>query len=519
LKIKSHFSQSGVSLEICLSMLAPARRIRITNLVKSIQFCATKNARFASILSSKSIGLNGISGNLRNFSSNSKHNDDIIDPTNSDNLKTGPAEMNDWIEFTYVNTLDNGMEIDEIPSDEPMIVQLGHDHYGDILEGMPDAFVGKLPGETFELKLTPEQRGESFDKDKIRKCKFDAQTFQMLNLSEGREFYLPSSLFERDGEVLEVTEQMFDDSHPVVAFVMKIQETDDKIEVTFDLNSPYANENFNYEIKLLRNFGDKAPSVKDYYGQDMFEENELAKFWENPEMFEHYEDHEDDKDFVDYYDGDESTLKTGPAVNGDFVKVHFVCTLEDGTEIEVRGEEDPVFDCIGHLDLPQGMNEALIGKLPGESFELVLTPEDRDEEYLEEELFTLSLPQNIVERYELQSKIGQYIDLPGILFDRAQGEHFEITPEDQKDEELMYPLPCKVISVSPAKNPKYDGDMRVRLDFNLEHCDKDFHYKVTLVSNYGKKVPFEYFGENEDDMVELPELDGESQLPDPSDPK
>jgi FKBP-type peptidyl-prolyl cis-trans isomerase 2 len=176
-------------------------------------------------------------------------------------LKTGPATKGDWVHFSYVNYLDDGTEIDKVPESDPVLAQVGDES---LLDGMGQAFVGKLPGETFKLRLTPEQREDTYSEENIQSFNVPEEFIEVFEMQVGEYSYLPSAFFEEEAAEQELTQSDLDESMSIPVKVLEIAPVDDpnqkgEVNVTLDFNSQFHADTFNFDVKVVRNFGDNPP--------------------------------------------------------------------------------------------------------------------------------------------------------------------------------------------------------------------------------------------------------------------
>ncbi len=83
-----------------------------------------------------------------------------------------------------------------------------------------------------------------------------------------------------------------------------------------------------------------------------------------------------------------------PVANGDTVSVHYVGTLDDGTQFDTsRKNDEPLVTTVGAGEVIKGFEEALIGMEKGETKTIHLSAEDAYGERAEEAVTTV--PRNM----------------------------------------------------------------------------------------------------------------------------
>jgi hypothetical protein len=172
-------------------------------------------------------------------------------------------------------------------------------------------------------------------------------------------------------------------------------------------------------------------------------------------------------------------VKTGPASFGDFVKFEYTNRLDNGEEIDQHEVVTQLVE--GHLI--NGLSEALIGKKPGEIVKLTLTPEQRGDVFVEDNVQSYDVPKEMLEQFQME--VGKTSYLPSALF---YGEDED--EDDDIDEEDFYkypPIPVTLLEVTPSSTSP--TDVNVKLDFNSPFHKDNFNFEIKFVENYGTNPP------------------------------
>lgn len=144
-------------------------------------------------------------------------------------------EEGDTVHVHYTGTLDNGEEFDTSRDREPLAFQVGG---GQVLPKFEEAVVGKKVGDTFELKLDPEDAYGEVRDDLVHEL--PKEQFEGAAPEPGMHVHLQGPQGETlHGDVKEVT----DDA------------------VTVDLNHPLAGERLNFEVEVVDVEGNAGPAT------------------------------------------------------------------------------------------------------------------------------------------------------------------------------------------------------------------------------------------------------------------
>ena len=99
---------------------------------------------------------------------------------------------------------------------------------------------------------------------------------------------------------------------------------------------------------------------------------------------------------------------TAQAKDGDTVKVHYTCKLEDGTVVESSIGRDPLQFTIGEGRLIPGFEQAVVGMSPGESKTVEIPADEAYGPYREELVLVVDRDQFPP---DLQPEIGQQLEM------------------------------------------------------------------------------------------------------------
>ncbi len=136
------------------------------------------------------------------------------------------------------------------------------------------------------------------------------------------------------------------------------------------------------------------------------------------------------------------------ATHGDRVKVHYIVTLEDGTEVDTSLGGPPVEFVIGDGEFLAGFEEALVGMKPGQTKATVVTPDKAYGPY--QESLVLRLPRD---------RFPAHVNL-------EVGRNLEITAENDVT------IAATVIEIS---------DSMVTLDANHPLAGKPLSVEIRLI--------------------------------------
>jgi FKBP-type peptidyl-prolyl cis-trans isomerase 2 len=168
--------------------------------------------------------------------------------------------------------------------------------------------------------------------------------------------------------------------------------------------------------------------------------------------------------------------KTTPAELRDVVEFNFINTLDDGTIIEqVRGQ-DTARVKLGNESLLESMNKAFVGRIAGDKFDFVVTPEERGEAYDASNVHEYTVTKEFIEYYNIAE--GERIEVPLSSFEGEEDE-----AEDDDAEEMTEATVIKVepLSIGELGQEEYN----ITLDFNSELCDQNFNFHVSFLKNHG----------------------------------
>ncbi len=136
------------------------------------------------------------------------------------------------------------------------------------------------------------------------------------------------------------------------------------------------------------------------------------------------------------------------AKNGDAVKIHFTCKLDDGTVFDTSAGKDPLDFVIGEHQVMQGLEEAVTGMSSGESKSIIIPPEKAFGPHLKEEV-------HVVARDQFPRELEPVV-----------GMKFEIKQEDGK---------TTVVRVTEV------SESSVTLDTNHPLAGKDLYFDIELI--------------------------------------
>jgi FKBP-type peptidyl-prolyl cis-trans isomerase 2 len=77
------------------------------------------------------------------------------------------------------------------------------------------------------------------------------------------------------------------------------------------------------------------------------------------------------------------------AKSGDTVRIHYTCTIDDGSIVATTRNKEPLEFTLGNSQVIPGLQEAVIGMIPGESKAVQIPPERAYGPYHEEMKATL----------------------------------------------------------------------------------------------------------------------------------
>ncbi|MDR1856971.1 MAG: peptidylprolyl isomerase [Desulfovibrio sp.] len=103
-----------------------------------------------------------------------------------------------------------------------------------------------------------------------------------------------------------------------------------------------------------------------------------------------------------------------PIKEGDTVKVHYVGTLNDGTVFDDSRDRDPLEITMGKGMLIPGFESAILGRDPGDTFSVTVSPEDAYGDRDPEMVFTVAktqvpthIPMEVGTPLQLSNEQGQ----------------------------------------------------------------------------------------------------------------
>ncbi len=142
--------------------------------------------------------------------------------------------------------------------------------------------------------------------------------------------------------------------------------------------------------------------------------------------------------------------KTGPAKEGDKVKVHYIGTFEDGKPFDSSEGRDPIAFTIGEHHVVPGFEKAVAGMKVGEKKDITLEPEDGYGEPRAE--LMQEVPMEAMKKSGITPEVGMTL---GIAHPQAPGQQ----------------LPAKVVAI---------GEETVKLDLNHPLAGKKLKFTLEL---------------------------------------
>lgn len=136
------------------------------------------------------------------------------------------------------------------------------------------------------------------------------------------------------------------------------------------------------------------------------------------------------------------------ATHGDRVKVHYIVSLEDGTEVDTSLGGPPMEFVIGDGELLEGFEEAVVGMKPGQTKATIVSPEKAYGPY--HDALVVQLP---------RERIPPNVDL-------MVGENLEVTTESDRT------IVATIIAVSESM---------VTLDANHPLAGKELSVEIRLL--------------------------------------
>jgi FKBP-type peptidyl-prolyl cis-trans isomerase 2 len=144
------------------------------------------------------------------------------------------------------------------------------------------------------------------------------------------------------------------------------------------------------------------------------------------------------------------------------------------------------------------MESQFVGKSVGERFEFRLSPNERQEEYSEDAIHTLTCSREFVKGFGIE--VGKELEFPVESF---EGEDVEFELHVNEEGNVV----AKVIGMHVDQS-----EVVLTLDFNAKNADQDLIYQVRILKNLGdvRDPNEEIFGEEieeeEDEMNEFEEF-------------
>jgi FKBP-type peptidyl-prolyl cis-trans isomerase 2 len=142
------------------------------------------------------------------------------------------------------------------------------------------------------------------------------------------------------------------------------------------------------------------------------------------------------------------------------------------TKKKKRSKGNSAFMKIGNGIYGNEMENKFIGKLVGQKFEFRLSPKERNEEYTEDAIHTLTCEREFVEGYEI--KVGEELEFP---IESFEGDDFEFPLHANSEGNVI----AKVIGMHEANH----NEFVLTLDFNAKYADQDLIYSVRILKNLG----------------------------------
>jgi FKBP-type peptidyl-prolyl cis-trans isomerase 2 len=165
-----------------------------------------------------------------------------------------------------------------------------------------------------------------------------------------------------------------------------------------------------------------------------------------------------------------------PAQVGDVVEFNFINTLDDGSIIEEARGEDTVRLKLGNENLLKTMESSFVGKVPGDKFSFVVTPEERGEQYDPQNVHEYTVTKEFIELYNISE--GERVEIPLSSF---EGED-----DEDEDEDVPEMTEATVLKVEPLPEGEFGKEeYNITLDFNSEFCDDNYNFHVSFLKNYG----------------------------------
>ena len=135
----------------------------------------------------------------------------------------------DKIKVEYTGSYDGGEVFDSSVGKDPLEFQVGAHQ---VVPGFEKAVLGRNLNEEFTIRLEPEEAYGPYHPEGVQQVPRDQ---------------LPSDLEPQVGMMLQLQQQHGDHTHPIPAWITKV---DDK-EVTIDMNHPMAGKTLNFNMKVV----------------------------------------------------------------------------------------------------------------------------------------------------------------------------------------------------------------------------------------------------------------------------
>ncbi len=169
--------------------------------------------------------------------------------TNATETSTpGQASVGDLVSLDYIGTLDDGTVFDSSENRSPFQFILGS---GNAIEGFDNGIRGMKVGEVKKFNVQSEQAYGEYDPTRI-------QVFPIDFIPEGENVSIGDSITLFNGQAYYQSK------------IIALNETN----VTFDLNSPLAGKDLNFEVTLVELI--PADQVESYLSQLEAEQNTTA---------------------------------------------------------------------------------------------------------------------------------------------------------------------------------------------------------------------------------------------------